>query len=169
MPRIGVRVIRSPERQRLARKGQAVAQEIRDSLHGEIANLAIWMAREIVDSWEHKPEFETRVTITSNEIRMYMYPTGDNAKYWTWTSRGTKPHPIDAKNAPYPVFRGQYNPKTWKGGIWGGPGVATGLWSKKKHVDHPGTEPREFEEWIMNEIKADFRREIENAFNRGAS
>lgn len=138
-----------------------------------IKDRAIGMANEIVDNWDNKPQFVASLYVDADKISLYIEPTGPNAKLWDWTSRGTKPHLIAAgtrvrggiKNRL--LFRANYTPKTAPGPTWGGAGKSTGPLISKRVVHHPGTRPRKFEEYIGRQIKADFRREIENAFRRG--
>jgi hypothetical protein len=125
--------------------------------------------KKIVANWEHKPEFRAMKRITRNSIRVYVYPMGPNKKYWVWTSRGTRPHPIEPKRAPILAFPSIYIPKTQpRGPSYGGPGTSSGPTVFAMHVDHPGTKPRHFEEAWGRWAKTWFRREMENAMRRGA-
>jgi hypothetical protein len=100
---------------------------------------------------------------------LYVYPTGENKKYWIWTSRGTKPHPITPVNAAVLAFSQTYTPKTApRGPSYGGSGESSGPMVFAMYVDHPGTAPRHFEEAWARWAKKPFRREMENAMRRGA-
>jgi len=141
-------------------------QEIIDTLNTKIKPMVISLANDIVGNWEHKPSFGFSSNVSKDEISLYFEPTGPNAKYWTWTSSGTRPHLIVAKRAKRLRFRGGYVPKTTPAPSWGGPGIANGDWTQKYAVNHPGTTPRNFEQYIAKQIKDDYKREIENAFKR---
>ena len=138
-----------------------VNRAIRQGLEKECApRLKSYFTR-IVAPWsaEHRPDFETNVE--GEETKGYMLtckPVGDNAKYWLWTSRGTRPHKIVAKNAPRLLFQLGYQPHTEPGGHYNGPGVATGPWMAAKSVNHPGTKPRYFEEAIGRWYAPVFKR-----------
>ena len=171
MPKIGVRRIDGAG---WSLEPKRYEKAIRAAVNKEAKPEVLKMMREVVegkrystsgDAWKHKVEFRARFQMRGNDATLYAYPTGKNKKYWVWTSRGTEPHPIDAKNAPFLVFPyggpGQA-PKTrtprGSGGSFGGPGVTK--WASVKHVDHPGTEARLFEEQIMKEYAPKFRRLI---------
>jgi hypothetical protein len=50
--------------------------------------------------------------------------------------------------------------------VFGGPGVATGPWRTPVEVEHPGIEPRLFEEHIAERFAPQFRQRIENLIRR---
>ena len=88
-------------------------------------------------------------------------------KIWNWVDAGTKPHGIDAKNAPFLVFGWPSRPKTRPGSTesgesWTGPNVA-----RLTHVDHPGTEPRKFGEQIRDKLEATYSRMMRRAWLKG--
>lgn len=169
VPAIVIRVVRSPKRQRmLARMGDAY-EEILKTLRNDIGKKAQAIAEDVVSNWKNKPKFVTSPFVEPDSISIFVEPIGPNAKYWEWTSRGTRPHIIQAKNKPFLIFRKEYEPKTTVGPppTWGNSGKSSGDYVRKVTVQHPGTEPRHFEEYIGNELKNDFRRKIENAFRRG--
>lgn len=162
----GVRFKAVSPRPNFMDKGR-VNRAIRQGLEKECApQLKSYFTR-IVAPWsaEHRPDFETKVE--GEETKGYVLsckPVGDNAKYWLWTSRGTKKHKIIAKNAPALIFRLGYQPHTSGGGHYNGPGIATGEWRSVKPpkvVEHPGTKPRYFEEAIARWYAPVFRRTME--------
>lgn len=143
---------------------------LRDAVNKEAKPAVLKMFKEVVvgkrysesgDAWKHKVQFKARFQIRGNDAILYVFPAGKNKKYWIWTSRGTKPHPIDAKNAPFLVFpygsaapKPKTSPPRGSGRTFGGPGG----WARVKHVDHPGTKARLFEEQIMKEYTPKFRK-----------
>jgi len=178
MPRIAVRRIGKGAGWSLEPKRYEKA--IRAAVDKKAKPAVLKMMREVVegkrystsgDAWKHKVDFRAKFQIRGGDGVLYAYPTGENKKYWIWTSRGTKPHPIDAKNAPFLIFPyggpGQA-PKTrtprGSGGSFGGPGVTK--WAKVTHVDHPGTKARLFEEQIMKEYAPKFRHLIRVTLDR---
>lgn len=121
----------------------------------------------VVANWKHKPKFIASFNKKRPDFVFFVRPVGKEAKKWRWVSRGTKgPYTIRAKNAPTLVFRTNYKPKTKPGGIFGGPGVATGPFRTPVKVEHPGIEPRLFEEEISKKFQPEFRRRIENLIRR---
>jgi hypothetical protein len=170
MPRIAVRRVGKGAGWSLEPKRYEKA--LRDAVNKEAKPAVLKMMKEVVegkrysesgDAWKHKVQFKARFQVRGNDAVLYAFPTGKNKKYWTWTSRGTKPHSIDAKNAPFLVFPyggpGQApktRPPRGSGRSFGGPGVTK--WARVKHVDHPGTKARLFEEQIMKEYAPKFRR-----------
>jgi hypothetical protein len=119
--------------------------------------------------WKHKITFRSRFSFKGDDAILYVYPFGKNKEIWTYVSRGTKPHGIDAKNAPYLVFPyggPEQMPKTAPEGITpvvpGGPTK----WARVKHVDHPGTKARHFEERIGKDYGPKFRKLIHAAITR---
>lgn len=146
-----------------------IAKEVEKTLDAKVKPRLLDYPRRIVASWEHKPEFRAMKRVTRGDIRVYIYPTGPNKKYWIWTSRGTKPHVIEPKNAPVLAFPSIYTPKTTvRGPGYKGPGTSSGPTVFAMHVEHPGTKPRHFEEAWGRWAKTWFRREMENAIRRGA-
>lgn len=129
----------------------------------------------IVAPWDdaHRPDFA--VEVKGEETTGYTItcqPTGANAQYWLWTSRGTRPHKIVPKNAPRLIFQLGYKPHTGIDGHYRGPGVATGPWVAAKSVNHPGTKARHFEEsiarWYAPVFKRVMEKAIQDAITQGA-
>jgi hypothetical protein len=123
------------------------------------------------EAWKHKISFRSRFQIRGGDAVLYVYPHGKNKELWTYTSRGTKPHPIDAKNAPYLIFPyggPKQQPKTRPFGGGGPilPGFGQTKWARVKHVDHPGTKPRMFEEQIEKDYRPEFRKLIRGTIDR---
>lgn len=170
VPAIAVRVTRSKKRQQLLSRFKDMQDEVKQSLQ-RFKKPAVAEFEKVTDNWKHKPKFVAGVFITprGDEISLVVEPVGGNAKYWEWTSRGTKPHLITASKAPTLYFRSEYTPKTKPGNppTYGGSGTAGGGFVRKIQVQHPGTEPRLFEEAIGKTLIKDFRREVENAVRRG--
>ena len=153
-------------------------RELRRAVNAEAKPEVLKMMKEVIEGkrysisgekWEHdRINFRARFQMRGQDAILYAYPSGPDKEYWTWTSRGTRPHGIDAKNAPYLVFpiggRDQM-PKTPPAPRFGAPiipSLGTEKWVSVKHVDHPGTKPREFEERIMKDYAKDYRKLINN-------
>jgi hypothetical protein len=67
----------------------------------------------------------------------------DSLPYY-WTNFGTRPHPIDARNAPFLVFRGPYKASTRPNVLTSRLAKVGKEYTRVTHVDHPGTTPRNF-------------------------
>lgn len=168
MAAIYTKIIRSPARQRLVARASAGRDEVLRVLRDDIAQAAIGYMEEITENWKHKQKFEVSRVVARGGLRVYVRPVGENAKYWTWTSEGTKEHPIIAKRKKTLAFRLDYDPKTTPKPTWGGPGISTGKMVFPVIVPkHPGTKPREFEKYIAKQMAKSFRKDVENAFRRG--
>lgn len=164
MPKVVSRVVRG--RRRFIEAKKEVGEQLKRFIQSSIAPGIKKELEDIVANWKHKPTFVPVTKVTSDEIALYFEAAGPNAKYWTWTSEGTKPHIITAKRAPFLVFRRNYKPKTTTKPTWGGPGTSSCDFVKTFSVKHPGTAPREFEQFIMNKNKTRIARAIELEFRR---
>ena len=179
MPRAGVAIgIRRIDTAGWRIDPKAVERRLRQAVNGQAKPAVIRMCKEVVQGkrysrsgkpWKHKVSFRARFQMRGDDAVLYVFPTGPNKDLWTWTSRGTRPHPIEAKNAPYLVFpyggpgaRPKTTVPAGKGAVkfYGGP---VRKWASVKKVDHPGTQPRHFEERILKEYGRDFRKIIRRA------
>ena len=128
--------------------------------------------KDIVANWEHKPKFIAKTVVTRNSIELQVRVAGKNAKIWNYVSRGTRPHKISAKPGKRLAFMwggpGSYQPKTSPGPYWGGPGtVRGGSLTRPQTVDHPGNEPRLFEEEVARVEGPRFQGRVSAAIRRG--
>jgi hypothetical protein len=91
---------------------------------------------------------------------------GEDWRTWFYVDKGTKPHMITAKNAPYLVIPyGKYIPKTKP--------IAKNLgtpyygkpteYRKPYSVKHPGSKPRKFTETFVEEYHETALRELSDA------
>ena len=147
---------------------------IRDAVNKEAKSTVLKMFKEVIEgkrystkgeAWKHKVAFRARLQMRGNDAVLYVYPAGKNKDIWNYVSRGTRPHKIRAKNAPYLHFPwggpGQ-QPKTHRGVYeMGGPGVTQ--WARVKEVDHPGSKPRLFEERIVYDYSTKFQMVVRRA------
>lgn len=142
--------------------------EVARTIDAEVKPKLLKYPEKVVANWEHKPKFGSKKTI-GKDISVYVYPTGPNAKYWTWTSRGTKEHRIPKTGDKLLAFPSTYTPKTTpQGPGYGGPGESSGDMVIVHPFVHPGTRPRHFEEAWTRYTKKWFKKTIEAAMKRGA-
>lgn len=119
-------------------------------------------------TWENRPTFEDKLTGTSTAAQKIV------AEHWTinqiyeWVVRGTRRHPIDAKNAPFLVFNDTFQSKTLPGVIGSRQGFVGGGIVKKKHVEHPGTEGREYDKLIKEKAQPVFEANMSDAMRWAA-
>jgi len=122
-------------------------------------------------SWQgEKPKFEPEISLTQGEgAGLDIGMTGSELakNKWFWLDRGTKPHTIEARNAPALAFQTQFTPKTVPGFIGSGPGGSSGGYAFAKSVEHPGTEAREWSKDIRKEVKQIFRADMQAALAAG--
>lgn len=175
VPALTIRITRSKKRQQLLSRFKDMQREVKQSSQS-FKRTAVKEFERVVENpggkpWQHKPKFVGGVFITPNgdKISLVVEPIGPDAKYWEWTSRGTKPHIITARNAPTLYFRGSYDAKTKAGNppTYGGSGKSSGAYVRKLEVQHPGTTPRLFEEAIGKTLQREWKRTVENAIRRG--
>lgn len=127
-----------------------------------LADEAIVLYKKTTRTWKHKPVFLKRRRSRGVEV----YTTDDIYK---WIDRGTRPHIIEAKNAPMLVFRGPYRAAT-KIRVIGSINAMTGNnWARKFSVRHPGTKARHFTDEITKRINkragAVMTKEIKKTIN----
>lgn len=163
MPRVAFRAVRSRSRFLDIKE---VRQYMEDFLEGDVKPHLIKAHERIVADWDHKPDFKGRKYVDADSLRITVHPDGPNKDIWKWVTGGTRPHVIEAKNAPFLVFATGYIPHTKPGGIYGGPGRAYGDIRRKERVDHPGTKPRRFEKHIASWFDSWFKRMGERAWRR---
>lgn len=169
------RNIRSGKRQaEIVKLNSITRKALEEVLDRQVKPTLLKSHKIIVADWEHKPDFGTKKYITAEQIAVSIFPTGENAKIWTFVDQGTKAHPIP--KSPMPPGKFLVFP-------WGGPGsyvsktlarpartVKGGGYVKnptlqfRKQVNHPGTQAREFTPEIAEDIKPDFQKTIENTF-----
>lgn len=141
---------------------------LQEAMDKQVGPLLVKSHQRIVADWEHKPDFDSRTQIRSDIIITTVYPIGPNDKIWLFVDQGTKPHPIEAKNAPRLIFQTGYQAKTLAkpARTVSGGGKATGPVVVAKKVQHPGSEAREFSKTIAEDIKPDYNRLIDNTFKK---
>ena len=122
----------------------------------------------VVRSWEHKPQFRIKKINRPHMQTVQIVPFGIYKEIWTYVDKGTKPHIIAAKNAPFLKFRTGYSARTApvaRANV--GTGTATGQWVQKTEVQHPGNEARKFTETFLKDIDPPLDERIQAAIQRG--
>lgn len=185
MPMMQRRRVDSPRRKRLITDSYRVQQIMLDALkaHAEEVKASF---EGVVSDWSaaNRPEFEVKINIWANELRVIVKPKrtrsrkggkAQPANIFEYVDKGTKPHVIRPKAS---------NKSKLLAFVWGGPGsysaktlpvaqahmgsgeVVNGSLTFARGVNHPGTDARLFSETIQRETYPDFRKTIEAAFRR---
>jgi len=163
MPTVAYRAVRS---RRKFVKAPEIKVALGVTLDDVIKKRLLKRFQVVVGNWEHKPRFQARKFITTDYLKVNVFPTGPNAQIYKWVTDGTRAHTIRARNAPMLAFQLGYKPKTKPVGQYGGMGVATGAKVFAKEVHHPGTKAREFEKAIKEDEKEWVSRTLKNAWRR---
>jgi hypothetical protein len=120
-----------------------------------------------VVNWEHQPDFKARKFLTTDAIKLNVFPAGPHKMLWVWTDKGTKAHKIPKAGPGFLSFKTGYKPKTAPVGKFGGPGIFTGeRVTMFGQVDHPGTKAREFTKTIKDDNKTWYRKTMESIWRQ---
>lgn len=147
------------------------------SLDRDINPMIVSEFNNIVSNWETQVAFKVTQTISSKGITTTVTPSGPGAMTFTTVSRGTKGHWIPVKNRPSRSGKGnpamlmyRYSPKTSPSPHlargYGGPGTYFGGGAFRKRVYHTGAKPRNFERYVVQAVRKDFYKFLENALRR---
>lgn len=145
-------------------------KQLEDVLDNQVKPNILKAHERVVSNWKNKPSFQSKKFINPNRIAINIFPTGPNADIWRFVDEGTKPHIIQAKNAPMLKFRLGYQSKTLAkpARTVSGGGKATGPFMQKFRVNHPGNEARNFTGEIAEDIKPSYKDLIEKTFRKVA-
>lgn len=175
-----IKLIRRPPLAQVQYK--AVQDEIKKQL-ATVARAHLAERKRIVDNFEHKPEFDTKISVTDKQVTLTVDVKNANEKVgrdWTigdlWAAldaEGTRAHIIQPRK-PGGKLRfnwggpGSYKPKTYPIARSGGPGMVQGgqvVYAKK--VKHPGTKPRKFSETIHKRLQRQYDQAIDRGVRQG--
>lgn len=109
----------------------------------DVAETVVKQLERATNAWEHKPDFDTRMTVVAGGIAFDVFPVGPNKQIFIWVDNGTRRHWVAPVKAGALAFQ-RYRPHTRPGGGYGGYGSSYGpvMFSKGHYVS--GIEPREF-------------------------
>lgn len=104
-----------------------------------------------VSTWEKKPKFTVkRIRTNTGAI---IFEAGTDNEIYGYVTMGTEPHVIRAKNAPFLSFRYPFGAKTTPNLLTSKAGFLGDNWARKQEVQHPGTEPRNFNKIIAKRFQ----------------
>lgn len=105
--------------------------------------------QETCELWQHKVAFAHGRKITAQKSKVYV-KTDD--KIYRYVCKGTKPHRIPKMGYANLRFqwggKGSYRPKSLPGKRGSRPGGPSGPYVHFRWVQHPGTEPRNFDKTL---------------------
>jgi hypothetical protein len=111
-------------------------------------------------TWKHQPKFERLVQVGPDQIAILV---GTDDEIYGYVNDGTRPHPIYPKRAKRLRFQPVYTAKTVPGSMTSRAGGPSGPFVYSMGVQHPGTQPRNFDEKIEKETKPRFKSRMEQA------
>lgn len=103
-------------------------------------------------TWNHKPQFVKEVDTKASPVQVLV---GTDDEIYRYVDEGTKPHPIFAgiytgkSNKRALAFPSAFTPKTKPNVIGSSQGSKGGSMVVVPYVQHPGTEPRNFDKVIL--------------------
>lgn len=106
-------------------------------------------------TWKHKPTFH--IVKSKDEIGYEVYT---DSEIWKWVNFGTRRHDIFPVKAKALRFQTGYNPKTAVGQIGSVKGGKFGPEVTRASVDHPGIEPRRFDELVLDKAEERYERAL---------
>lgn len=121
--------------------------------------------KKTVATWRRKPEFTIK-RASSSDLKASIYT--DNEIYG-YVVRGTKPHQIHAKNAPALKFKSGFTSKTIPRRITSRRGNRFGNWVSKRSVMHTGTEARDFDIVIAEQLQPVLAKEVRGAIKKSST
>lgn len=115
-----------------------------------------------VSTWKDKPSF-TKKKASASKLKAEVYT--QHAIY-TYVVRGTKAHVITPKRAPVLRFQPGFTPKTFPRRISSSRGSRSGNFVAAKKVFHPGTEARDFDIVIAEQLQPVLVKEAVGAIKK---
>jgi hypothetical protein len=152
-------------------RDEAFRREIRNAMR-RFARRMRERFEETTATWEHRVEFREHTYLSGEAYPRVEVTTED--EIYGYVTRGTRPHEIWAgaytgrSEARTLAFPSMFQPKTQPGVIGSGAGERGGETVFRPYVQHPGTEPRRFDEEISKEMQPWFKREMEEAMRAAA-
>lgn len=122
-------------------------------------------------TWKKKPKFVLVKGLKAGKVELLVYT---NDEIYGYVDKGTKPHLIWAgaytgkSEKTALMFPGTFSAKTIPGVIGSLSGFSGGDPVYTPYVEHPGTEPRGFEDAITKLWEKTYALRMETAMERGA-
>ena len=117
-------------------------------------------------TWESSVKFRRKDNLRGSKAFSTLTDTSD--EIYSLVSRGTRPHVIQPRRARRLVFKGTFRAKTLPGTIRARQGGQSGGTVVTTVVEHPGTEPRNFDRTLKEKHEPLFRSRVQDAMDRAA-
>ena len=121
--------------------------------------------RETTTTWERDVAFRRKDNLRGNTLSTL---TDTNDEIYSLVSNGTRPHVIKPRAGRRLVFKGTFRAKTLPGVIRARRGGESGDTVIAAVVQHPGSEPRNFDKTLKVKHEPLFRRRVQEAMDRAA-
>lgn len=148
----------------------AVQQEIASTQREKTAPQLRRLFGQTVEGWGNKPRWDTKQTITSDQISIAVWAAGENADQYQIVNFGVGHYyPIVPKRpGGMLIFQEGYRASTRPRVLSSRPYQRFGRIRRAMSVMHPPIEPRAFDETIADEISEDFSTDMQDAIARGS-
>lgn len=126
-------------------------------MQGPIANQLKDAMEKRVSNWQHKPGMAVEFSSLVTRLSLLVKPSGPGLKQWKIVSGGARSHTITPKKKSRLFIHGGiggYKSKTAPGNVYGRSSSYSGNSFWASSVQHPGVQPRKFEENVVNDEKA---------------
>lgn len=124
--------------------------------------------QQTVEGWQNKPDWMQHQEITADHISMQIYAGGQNANQYALVNAGSPPHPIPLQPG-FLRFQKGYQSSTRPRILSSRAFVRSDPWWVARQVNHPGFDPRAFDETIADEYGPTFQQDMQDAINDAAS
>lgn len=151
------------DRKAIDKAAASIGKRIADNLRAQ--------AKATVKTWEKQPQIKVKRKTTGDEIYVMLEIESWAKPIWTYLDKGTKPHTITPKNAPFLVFRQEgFTAKTKVNQFLSKAGSeASGELQFRLSVKHTGNEARNWSKMMLkrgnkklDELVKKAKREMRN-------
>jgi hypothetical protein len=144
---------------------RAFRRVIADAL-GDIEKGVLKDFEETTETWKHQVKFEHGISITARQARAFVETMDEIYRY---VNDGTRPHRIPKTGNANLRFKwggkGSYRAKTKPGRLGSRPGGPNGPVVHRAWVQHPGTDPRKFDEQLAKRWRGLIPRALNSAMS----
>lgn len=118
-----------------------------------------------VRGWTNPPNFVQKQEIRPYSISMTVYADGENADQYALVVKGSPPHRIVPKKATWLRFQKGYTRSTYPRLLSSRQNSRFGEYVQAEGVNHPGFEPRAFDEAIADDYFQTFAKDMQEAMD----
>jgi hypothetical protein len=143
---------------------QAVVERIISTQKTKTAPALENYFRKTTEGWQNPPEWTRRQTVTSHSIAMAVFASGNNADQYRLVNNGAPPHSIQPRQQGGMLhFQPGYHASTKPRVLASGAFSRFGNYISTMSVDHPGFEPRDFDQTVAETHYDDFVQDMQDA------